>query len=58
MYVYLILKEELPFHPQYKHSGTYDDRKYEELSYLILEPKKPENMRLHSGNSFENAVPA
>ena len=27
------LKEHLTFHPEYKHSGTFANRKYEELSY-------------------------
>ena len=38
---------------QYKHSGTFPNRKYEELSY----PKKYENVRPHSSNSVENATP-
>ena len=33
-----------PFHLPYKHSGTFADRKYKELSY----PKKSENVRPHS----------
>ena len=32
--IYLILNEEhITFHLQYKHSGTFANRKYEELSY-------------------------
>ena len=32
--IYLILNEEhFTFHLQYKHSGTFTNRKYEELSY-------------------------
>ena len=37
------------FHLQYKHSGTFANRKYEEMSY----PKKSENVRPHSSNSIE-----
>ena len=39
LYIYpLIVNEEhFTFHLQYKHSGTFDNRKYEELSY----PKNP-----------------
>ena len=37
-----------------KHSGTFDNRKYEKLSY----PKKAENVRPHSSNSMENATPS
>ena len=46
-------KEHFTFHLQFKHSGTFANRKYEELSYL----KKSENMRPHSSNSIENATP-
>ena len=38
---------------QYKHSGTFANRTYEELSY----PKKSENVRPNSSNSIENASP-
>ena len=41
------------FHPQYKHSGTFANRKYEELSY----PQKSENVGPHSSNSIKNAIP-
>ena len=41
------------FRLQYKHSGTFANRKYEELSY----PKKSENARPHSSNSLENVTP-
>ena len=41
------------FHLHYKHSGTFTNRKYEELSY----PQKSENVRPHSSNSSENATP-
>ena len=34
-------EEHLTFHLQCKHSGTFANRKYEELSY----PKKSENFR-------------
>ena len=43
----------LYFYLQYKHSGTFANRKYEELSY----PQKSENARPHSSNSLENATP-
>ena len=46
-------EEHFTFHLQYKHSGTFSNRKYEELSY----PKKSENVRPHSSNSIENATP-
>ena len=42
----------ITFHLQYKHSGTFANRKYEELSY----PQKSENVRPHSSNSLENAT--
>ena len=41
------------FHLQYKQSGTFDNRKYEQLSY----PKKFENVRPHSSSSIENVTP-
>ena len=34
---------------QYKHSGTFANRRYEELSY----PQKAENVRPHSSNSLK-----
>ena len=40
------------FHLQYKHSGTFANREYEELSY----PKKSGNVRPHPGNSIENTT--
>ena len=40
------------FSSQYKHSGTFANRKYEELSY----PKKSENVRPLSSDSIENAT--
>ena len=40
-------------HLQYKHSGTFANCKCEELSY----PPKSENVRPHSSNSIENAIP-
>ena len=48
------LKEQLfTFHKQYKHPGTFANRKYEELSY----PQKSGNVRPHSSNSVENVAP-
>ena len=48
-------EEHFTFHLQYKHSGTFANRKYEELSY----PKKSENVRPHySQSSRENATPS
>ena len=38
------------FHLQYKHSGTFANRKYEELSY-------PKNQKMCASNSIENATP-
>ena len=46
-------EEHFVFHLQYKHSITFADRKYEELSY----PKKSENVWPHSSNSIENETP-
>ena len=46
-------EEHFTFQLQYKHSGTFANRKYEELSH----PKKSENMRPHSSNSVKNATP-
>ena len=43
----------ITFHLQYKHSGTFANHKYEELSYA----PKSENVRPHSSNSIENATP-
>ena len=47
-------EEHFTFHLQYKHSGTFANRKYEELSY----PPKSENARPHSSNSLKNATPS
>ena len=58
-------EEHLTFHLQCKHSGTFANRKYEELSY----PKKSENFRpilvtllkmqpQYSQSSRENATPS
>ena len=46
-------EEYFTFHLQYKHSGTFANRKYEEMSY----PKNQKNVRTHSSNSIENATP-
>ena len=46
-------EEQFTFHLQYKHSGTFANRKYEELSY----PQKSENVQPHSSNCMENATP-
>ena len=46
-------EEHFIFHLQYKHSGTFANHKYEELSY----PKKFKNVRPHPSNSIENATP-
>ena len=46
-------EEHFTFHLQYKHSGTFANRKYEELSY----PQKSKNVRPHSSYSIENATP-
>ena len=52
--IYLILNEEhFTLHLQYKHSGTFANRKYEELPYI---PQKSENVPPHSRNSIENAI--
>ena len=63
--IYLILIEEhITFHLQYKHSGTFANRKYEELSY----PKNQKmcdpilvtllKMRANSQSSRENVTPS
>ena len=41
------------FRLQYKHSGTFANRKYDEQSYN----QKSENVWPHSSNSIENATP-
>ena len=46
-------EEYFTFHLQYKHSGTFANRKCEER-FL---PQKSENVRPHSSNSIENATP-
>ena len=46
-------EEHFTFHLQYKHSGTFTNRKYEELSY----PQKSEKVWPHSSNAIENATP-
>ena len=46
-------EEHFIFHLQYKHSGTFANRKYEELSY----PKRAENVRPHSSNSLKMRPP-
>ena len=51
--IFRLNEEHFTFHLQYKHSGTFANRKYEELSY----PKKSENVRPHSSNSIENVTP-
>ena len=45
-------EEHSTFHVRYEHSGTFADRKYEQLSY----PKKSENVLSHSSNSIEKAT--
>ena len=45
-------EEHFTFHLQYKHSGTFANRKYEELSY----PQKSENVRPILV-TIENATP-
>ena len=44
-------EEHFTFHLQYKLSGTFGNRKYEELE--LSYPKKSENVRPHSSNSIE-----
>ena len=52
--IFFRLNEELfTFHLQYKHSGSFANRKYEKLSY----PKKSKNVWPHSSASIENATP-
>ena len=58
-------EEQFPFHLQYKHPGTFANRKYEDLSY----PKNPKMcdpilvtllkmQRHYSQSSRENAIPS
>ena len=51
--IFRLNEEHFAFPLQYKHSATFANRKYEELSY----PKKSQNGRPNSSNSFENATP-
>ena len=51
--IFWLNEEHVTFHLQYKHSGMFANRKYEELSY----PQKSENVRPHSSNAIENATP-
>ena len=53
MYTNWLNEEHFTFLLQYKHSGTFANRKYEEQSY----PKKSENVRAHSSNSIQNTTP-
>ena len=46
-------EEHFTFHLHYKHSGTFADFRYEELS----DPEKSEDVRPYSSNSIENATP-
>ena len=48
-------EENFTFHLQYKHSGSFANHKYGELSY----PKNSENVRPHyTKSSRENATPS
>ena len=46
-------EEHFTFHLQYKYSGKFTNRKYEELSY----PQKSEKVWPHFSNAIENATP-
>ena len=48
---YGLNEEHFTFHLQYKHSGTFANRKYEELSY-------PKNPKMYSQSSRENVTPS
>ena len=55
--MYLRYKEHFTFHLQYKHSGAFANRKYEELSY----PKNPKMcdpilVALFEGHVLENSL--
>ena len=55
--MYLPYKEHFTFHLQYKHSGAFANRKYEELSY----PKNPKMcdpilVALFEGHVLENSL--
>ena len=47
------MKTTITFCVKYKHSGTFANRKHEELS----QPEQSKNVRPHSSNSIENATP-
>ena len=49
-------EERFTFHLQRKLSGTFANRKCEELSSPPPPPKKKRNVRPHSSNSIENAT--
>ena len=51
--MHLLNKEHFTFHLQFKHSGMFAYRKYEELSYL----KNQENVQPHPSNCIENTTP-
>ena len=44
-------------HRQYKHSGTFANRKLNMKNSRSYRPPKSENLRPHSSNSIENATP-
>ena len=50
---FFLNEKHFTFHLQYKHSGTFANRKCEEPSY----PQKSLNVWPHSSNSIENATP-
>ena len=53
--VFKLNEKQFTFHLQYKYSGTFANREYEELFY----PKKSENVRPHhSQSSRDNANPS
>ena len=63
--LYYIYEEQFTFHLQYKHSGTFANRKYEELSYPQNQkmydpiPVTLFKMRTHySQSSHKNATPS
>ena len=56
MIFYKLHEEHFTFHLQYKHSGTFANRKYEDWTVL---PQKSENVRPHySQSSRANATPS
>ena len=55
---FFTLKEHLTFQPEYKHSGTFANRKYEELSYPKKQKMCDPILVAYSHSSRKNATPS